>query len=289
MSIIDGELYYRIRGLLDFYKVHMAYKYIYKILNTPSEINAFEYANKNKISAKELKGKIEFKNVTFSYPTKPSYYVLKNVSFIIPPGARAAIVGNMETGKSTIIELIERFYDVFKGDILIDDINIKDYNLFELRKKIGLVKREEVLFKRGIYENILYGNLNASKDEVILSSQKAKIKKLLNGTINIDQKITSEGEKQRISIARIFLKNPDILLLDNITSDLVANTEEDIIENISEFQKGKTTIMITQRLKHIIDYDIILFMDKGNLIEHGTHNQLMELKGCYYNLYSSQI
>ena len=289
MSIIDGELYYRIRGLLDFYKVHIAYKYIYKILNTPSEINAFEYANKNKISAKELKGKIEFKNVTFSYPTKPSYYVLKNVSFIISPGERAAIVGNMETGKSTIIELIERFYDVFKGDILIDDINIKDYNLFELRKKIGLVKQEEVLFKRGIYENILYGNLNASKDEVILSSQKAKIHKLLNGTINIDQNITSEGEKQRISIARIFLKNPDILLLDNITSDLDPNTEEDIIENISEFQKGKTTIMITQRLKHIIDYDIILFMDKGNLIEQGTHNQLMELRGCYYNLYSSQM
>ena len=131
--------------------------------------------------------------------------------------------------------------------------------------------------------------MNASKDEVILSSQKAKIHKLLNGTINIDQNITSEGEKQRISIARIFLKNPDILLLDNITSDLDPNTEEDIIENISEFQKGKTTIMITQRLKHIIDYDIILFMDKGNLIEQGTHNQLMELRGCYYNLYSSQM
>ncbi len=140
MSIIDAELYYRVRGLLDIYKIIIAYKYIYKILLTPSEINAFENVNRNKISANALKGKIEFKNVSFAYPTKPSYDILKNVSFIIPPGTRTAIIGNMETGKSTILQLIERFYDVCQGEILIDDINIKDYNLYELRKKIGLVK-----------------------------------------------------------------------------------------------------------------------------------------------------
>ena len=127
MSYIDG-IYFRVRGFWDYSRIKLAYKSIYRILNTPTEINAFNEANKDKISIKQLKGKIEFKNVTFSYPTKPKKKILKEVSFIIFPGQNVAIVGNSESGKSTIIQLINRFYDVQSGEILIDDINIKDYN-----------------------------------------------------------------------------------------------------------------------------------------------------------------
>ena len=288
MSFIDNEIYFRILGFWDCWRVILAFKYIYKILNTPSEINAFEYANKNTISAAQIKGKIEFKNVTFAYPAKPSKDILKNVSFIIPPGKRVAIVGNTESGKTTILKLIERFYDIYKGEILIDDINIKDYNLFELRKKIGLIRQKEVLFRKSIYENILYGNLNSTKDEVFDAANKAEIGKFLICKSDICEHFTSEGEKQRICLARIFLKNPTIILFDNVTSELDSNTEKEINKNIKDFQKGKTLIDISHRLNKIIDYDLILFMDRGHLLEQGTHKELMELKGYYYNLYVNE-
>ena len=121
----------------------------------------------------KFKGKIEFKNVTFSYPTKPNFKVLKNAPFIINPGSKVALVGNTESGKSSILNLIERFYDANNGEILIDDINIKDLNLYQLRKKIGLLTQEPVLFKRGIYENILYGDLTAKVSKVFDVAYKA--------------------------------------------------------------------------------------------------------------------
>ena len=213
---------------------------------------------------------------------------MKNISFIIPPGKRVAIVGNTESGKTTILKLIERFYDIYKGEILIDDINIKDYNLFELRKKIGLIRQKEVLFRKSIYENILYGNLNSTKDEVFDAANKAEIGKFLICKSDICEHFTSEGEKQRICLARIFLKNPTIILFDNVTSELDSNTEKEINKNIKDFQKGKTLIDISHRLNKIIDYDLILFMDRGHLLEQGTHKELMELKGYYYNLYVNE-
>ena len=275
-----------IRGLSDYSKVKIAYKPIFKILNTPSEINAFEEFNKDKISPKNIRGKIEFKNVTFSYPTKPHIKILKNVSFIIPPGAKAAIVGNSESGKSTIIQLIERFYDIYKGEILIDDINIKDYNLYELRKKIGFISQEPVLFKRGLYENILYGKLEATRDEVYSAAKKAAINKFLNDKeYHITENSSSQGEKQRISMARVFLKDPIILLLDNVTSLLDQNSENEIKKTIYELQKGRTSISITHRLSNIINYDIIFYMEGGKLVEQGTHSELLAKKGKYYSLY----
>ena len=288
MSFIDNEIYFRIRGFWDYSRVILAFKYIYKILNTTTEINAFEYANENCISPDNLKGKIEFKNVTFAYPVKPSKDILKNVSFVIPPGKKVAIIGNTESGKSTILRLIERFFDIYEGEILIDDINIKDYNLFELRKKIGLIRQKETLFKRSIYDNILYGNLNATKEEVIDAAKKAGIGKLLTDKSNTLENSISEGEKQRISLARIFLKNPVILLFDNVLSKLDSSTENEIHKNIDEFQKEKTSIVITHRLNKMEDYDLILFMDNGKLVEQGTHKELMKLKGYYYNLYMNE-
>ena len=286
MSYIEGTDI-SIRGLSDFSSVKVAYKYIFKILNTPSEINAFEEVNKDKISPQNLKGKIEFRNVSFSYPTKPNLKVLTNVSFIINPGNRAAFIGNTESGKSTIIQLIERFYDINKGEILIDDINIKDYNLYELRKKIGLITHQPVLFRRSLYENILYGDLNATRKEVFTSANKASIEKFLaEKEFELNENSSSIGEKQRISMARVFLKNPIILLLDNVTSSLDHDSEKEIKKKISEFQKGRTSISITHRLSNIINYDIIFFMEKGKLIEQGTHVQLINKRGKYYNLYN---
>ena len=287
MAYIDG-IYYRIRGFWEYSRLKIAFKSIYKILNTPSEINAFEYANLDKIKVNNLKGKIEFKNVTFSYPTKPNQKILRNISFVIPSTKWVALVGNSESGKTTIIQLINRFYDVYKGEILIDDINIKDYNLYELRKKVGYMSQDTVLFKRNIYENILYGNLNASKEDVINAANKALIHKLLQEKIDIDKhNSTSEGEKQRISLARIFLKNPDILLLDSVTSSVDSNNEKEIYKSITQLHKGRTSIIITHRLSNIVDCDMIFYMEKGSLVEQGTHKELLELKGKYYNFYKS--
>ena len=284
MSYIDG-IYFRIRGFWDYSKVKLAYKSIYKILNTPSEINAFREQNINKKSVIDLKGKIEFKNVSFSYPTKPTKRILRNVSFIIPPGKKVAIVGSSESGKSTIIQLINRFYEVNSGELLIDDTNIKDYNLFELRKKIGFMNQEPVIFKRSLFDNILYGKLDSNKEEVFNAAQKACINEFLNDRYDYDDHLISEGQKQRIILSRLFLKNPDILLLENVTSSLDKENKNAILKSISEFQSGKTLIAVTHNLGNITDYDIILFMEKGRLLEQGTHKELLEKKGKYYNLY----
>jgi len=275
-------------GVNDYPKAKLSFISLYKIMNTPSEINAFEYANEGKQFPKVFKGKIEFKNVTFAYPTKPHQNVLKNLSLIINPGENAALVGFSGCGKSSIIQLIERFYDVKNGEILIDDINIKDYNLFELRKKIGLVNQEPILFKRSIYDNILYGRLNASKYEINDAIRKAAIEKFINNNNEIDTKENpvSGGEKQRLAIARVFLKNPDILLLDEATSALDKDTEKEVQNKIDELQKGRTTISIAHRLNTIVNSDIIYVLDSGQIIEKGTHKELLAKKGKYYALYN---
>ena len=269
-------------------KVSSAFKSIYSTLDTNSLIKPFKCDNENKINAENIKGKIEFKNVYFAYPTRPEQVILKNVSFIIYPGQQVAFVGYSGSGKSTIIQLLERFYDIEegKGEILIDDINIKDYNLYELRKKIGLISQEPMLFKRGLYENILYGNLEASRNDVFNVANKAALREFLNEKeFNLNEKSSSQGEKQRISIARTFLKNPAILLLDDATSSLDHDSEKEIRKKIIQFQKGRTSVYVTHRLSNIINYDIIFFMDKGTLVEQGNHNELIEKRGNYYNLY----
>ena len=164
-----------LHGIGDYPKAKLSFKSIYRVMNTPSEINAFQAVNKDKQFPNNFKGKIEFKNVTFAYPTKPNQKILKNLSLVINPGEQAALVGYSGSGKSTIIQLIERFYDVNEGQILIDDINIKDYNLYELRRKIGLVSQEPVLFKRNVYQNILYGNLESSREEVFDAAKRVSI------------------------------------------------------------------------------------------------------------------
>ena len=277
-----------LRGLVFISQAQKSFDSIFRILDTKTEIDVSKEGNENKISAKNIKGKIEFKNVTFAYPTKPDLNVLKGISFTIYPGQAAALVGYSGCGKSTIIQLLERFYDVQDGhgEILIDDVNIKDYNLLELREKIGLVSQEPVLFKRSVYENILYGDLNANKDEVLEAAKRAHIEKFFDkDQMGTKEDPVSGGEKQRLAIARVFLKNPVILLLDEATSALDKESEVEVQKSLFELQKFRTSVSIAHRLSTIVDSDIIFVIENGNIVEQGKHQELLDLHGKYMTLY----
>ena len=204
----------------------------------------------------------------------------------IEKGQKAALVGYSGCGKSTIIQLIERFYDINEGAVLIDDIDVRDYNLFELRKKIGLVSQEPVLFKRSVYENILYGRLDASKNEVFEAAKNAKIEKFFNDKeMGTKEDPVSGGEKQRLAIARAFLKNPVILLLDEATSALDKESEVEVQKSINVLQEGRTSISVAHRLSTIEDSDIIFVLEAGRVVEKGNHKELLSLGNKYATLY----
>ena len=282
-----------LNGISDYPKAKRAFISVFKTMRTQSLIPPFLRDNQGKIEPENMRGKIEFRNVTFAYPTKPDIDVLKNVSFIIEPGQSAGLVGYSGCGKSTIIQLIERFYDVEdgNGEILIDDINVKDYNIYSLRKKIGLVSQEPVLFKRSVYENILYGRLDASKDEVLAAARAAAIEKFFDKQqIGTKEDPVSGGEKQRLAIARAFLKDPIILLLDEATSALDKESEKSVQQSIDILQKGRTSIAVAHRLSTIQNSSVILVMESGKLVEKGTHEELLALGQKYANLhkYSEQ-
>ena len=253
-----------------------------KVIDTKSEIDVNE-RSKNGIKKEELKGKIEFRNVKFKY-FNSKYHVFKNLNFTINPGENIAFVGPSGSGKTTIISLLERFYDVQSGEILIDDINIKDYNLIYLRKNIGIVLQQPVLFNRTIKENIRYGKLDCQDNEIEKAAKEANIYyKLMeddNEEINV-----SGGEKQRIAISRAILKNPVILLLDEATSALDKENEEIIKESLNKLMKNRTSIIVAHRLSTIINCDKILFLYNGEIVESGTHDELINLNGRYAALY----
>ena len=275
-----------LRNMGDSGKAKLAYKSVFDTLDLKIDIDPFEENNRSKLGVENIKGKIEFKNVYFSYPTKPDQLILKDLSFTINPGQNIGLVGLSGSGKSTIINLIERFYDVNQGEILIDDKNIKEYNLYQLRKKIGLVSQEPAIFKRNVYENILYGKLDSKKEDVFRIAQKAEIQDLLSYK-DYEKKDNplSGGQKQRVAIARAFIKDPQIILLDEATSSMDKETESEVQKNIYELNKNKTCISIAHRLSTIINSDEIFVLDDGELVEQGTHEELINLKGKYYTLY----
>lgn len=232
--------------------------------------------------------KIEFKNVYFHYPTRPETEIFKGISFVINQGDNCAFVGFSGSGKSTIIQLILRFYDVQKGEILINDINIKDYELSSLRKLIGFVMQEPVLFKRNVYSNILYGKLDANKEEVISAAKRSLVPRIEQVTEdNKDALPVSGGEKQRIAIARCMIREPKILLLDEATSALDKNTEEEVQKSIDKLIEGRTSIVIAHRLSTIINCNKIFFLEHGEIKEFGSHDELMKKQDRYYALYTS--
>ena len=241
-----------------------------------------------------VNGDIAFDHVKFHY--KSSKGILKDVSFKIPHGKKIALVGPSGGGKTTICHLIPRFYDVDEGSITIDGINIKEFTLESLRKQIGIVQQDVFLFGGTIKDNIVYGKLDASEEEIIEAAKKANIYEyIMSLPKGFDTDIgergvkLSGGQKQRLSIARIFLKNPKILILDEATSALDNTTELLIQNSLDELCKNRTTIIVAHRLSTIRNADEILLISDGQIKEQGTHDELIKKNGSYKLLYELQF
>ena len=241
-----------------------------------------------------FEGDIEFKDVCFSYSHKKEKDVLTNFNLHIETGEKIALVGETGVGKTTISKLIPRFYDVDEGEILVDGINVKDYNLDNLRNAIGHVEQDVFVFYGTIKENILFGKPQATMDEIISAAKKAQIHDFIMTLPKGYETLTGErgvklsgGQKQRIAIARLFLKNPKILILDEATSSLDNITEKQIQQAFDELSQGKTTIIIAHRLSTIKNADEIIVISKEGIIERGKHDELITKNGYYAKLYNS--
>ncbi|KAJ3123038.1 ATP-binding cassette, sub-B (MDR TAP), member 8 [Nowakowskiella sp. JEL0407] len=253
------------------------------------------------IQLKELNGVVEFDDVGFSYPTRPDAKVLDKFSLSVPKGSIVALCGQSGSGKSTIGQLIERFYEPSEGVIKIDGVDIRKLDPTWLRSNIGYINQEPVLFATSIYENIRYGRPNATKEEVLDAARQANaadfIEKFPNGyeTLVGERGVTlSGGQKQRIAIARAILKNPSILILDEATSALDTQSELLVQQALDKLMKGRTTLVIAHRLSTIQNADLIVVMSgkgiqdrkSGNILEMGTHRTLISKRGVYFKLYN---
>jgi len=259
------------------------YEKFYKIMQEQPSILNKEQA----VILHNPKGKIELRNVTFQYDSSQSD-VLKNFHLLVEPGQKVALVGETGVGKSTVSKLIPRFYDVSKGQVLIDDINVKDIDLYSLRSTIGHVQQDVYIFFGSIKDNILYGRPEATYEEVIQAAKQANIHDFIMSLDDGYETLVGErgvklsgGQKQRISIARVFLKNPPILILDEATSSLDNITERLIQTSLDKLSKGRTTIVIAHRLSTIQNSDKILVLSKEGISEQGTHQELIK-QGNYY-------
>ena len=262
-------------------------------------INEFlksEPAIKNEVSEPtSIKGKIEFKNVSFTYEDT-NITALKNISFTIDAGETVAILGKTGSGKSTILDLIARLYDVTDGEIRIDDIPIKRVNLYSLRKSIGAVPQDAFLFSDSIKNNIKFGNHAATDEDVITVAKNAVVHKNILGfakeyeTVLGERGITlSGGQKQRVSIARALLKDPEIYLFDDCLSAVDTETEEEILGNLKKASRNRTTLIVSHRVSSAKNADRILVLEDGMLLQEGTHDDLISVEGYYKSLYLNQL
>ena len=242
-----------------------------------------------------INGSIQFNNLTFTYPDT-GIIALKDVSFNVKPGETLAIIGNTGSGKSTILELIGRLYDVEEGMLKIDNCAIRNLNLEDLRNSIGYVPQDAFLFSDSLRNNIRFGKEEASEEEVIKAAKNAAVHKNIidfnkgYDTILGERGITlSGGQKQRVSIARAIIKDPKILLLDDCLSAVDTETEEEILQNLNRISKNKTTIIVSHRISSVKNANKIIVLEEGKIIQQGTHNELVNSDGYYKELYAKQL
>jgi len=264
-------------------------KKIFTILDTDSDIKNIE----NPVVPSEIKGHIVFDNVTFKYNDQE---VLNNINLDIKPGSTVAIMGTTGSGKSSIINLIGRYYDPSEGSIIIDGVNVKNLDLKTLRKNMSVVPQDTFLFSDSILENIRIGNKNASMEEIAQACEMACamefIQDLEEGfdTIIGERGIgLSGGQKQRLAITRALVRKGSIMILDDATSALDMETEYELLKNLNSLNKKATTFIIAHRISAVKNADLIVYLENGQIVEKGTHNELLALKGRYYDIYCDQF
>lgn len=262
---------------------------LFEIQETPPEVQEAQ----NPVTPDTIKGRVQFDRVTFSY--LPGKKVIRDVSFEIPAGGNLGIVGHTGAGKSTLANLLTRLYDPDSGSILIDGVDLRDLSLERLHDRVAIVSQETYLFRASILDNIRYASPEASLDEVILAAKAAGCHEFImafpdgyDTVVGFDRKELSGGERQRISIARAILKNPDILILDEATSAMDTRTERKIQQALHEISKNRTTISIAHRLSTLRDADSLIVIEKGAVVESGTHEDLLKKKGAYFELFRLQ-
>jgi len=265
---------------------------IYEIMDIPEDVDGAVATDDTKPITDE--GEVEFKNVTFGYAKERP--VLKNVSFKASPGEKIAILGATGSGKTSLVYLIPRFYDPDSGNILIDGKDVKSYTLSNLRHKIGLVLQDVFIFTGTIKDNVAFSQPTASMEEIESAAKLARIhdfiKSLPEGynTMVGERGITlSGGQRQRITIARALLIKPKILILDDALSFVDAKTEDEIQQAIADAMKGKTSFIIAQRLSTIKNADRIMVLDNGEIVEFGTHDELIAKDSVYRRIYETQF
>jgi ABC-type multidrug transport system fused ATPase/permease subunit len=267
---------------------------VFELLDeTPEKINGTTTHE----SIEKISGNVSFKNVAFQYPSRKEMKVLKDVNFTAQFGQKIAIVGPSGAGKSTIASLLLRFYSIAEGSIEIDNKNIYDYDLEQLRGNMGIVPQDVILFGGTIRENIAYGKPNATEDEILAAAQQANAYNFIESFPEKLDTLVGErgvklsgGQRQRIAIARALLKNPSILILDEATSSLDSESEKLVQEALEVLMEGRTSIIIAHRLSTIRSADQILVLDQGIIAEQGTHQELIALEnGIYKNLSNLQF
>ena len=263
---------------------------VFEFLEEPEEVNTA----KGNIDLAKLEGNVEFNHVKFGY--NPDKIIIKDFCAKVKEGQKIAIVGPTGAGKTTMVKLLMRFYDVTDGEILVDGHNIKDFERGKLRQMFGMVLQDTWLFGGTVKDNIKYSKEDATDDEVIEAAKAAHvhhyIKTLPNGynsLINEESSNISAGQKQLLTIARVILADPKILILDEATSSIDTRTEIQIQSAMDNLMKGRTSFIIAHRLSTIKNADLILVMNQGDIVEQGTHEELLAKKGFYADLYNSQF